>query len=71
MARQPERRREIVVTQVEITTPRGVMPAYVGVPTVDPPWPGVVVVHDFTGMSADLRAQADWLAEAGFLEAVT
>jgi carboxymethylenebutenolidase len=55
------------VTQVEITTPRGVMPAYVGVPTVDPPWPGVVVVHDFTGMSADLRAQADWLAEAGFL----
>ncbi len=28
------------MTQVEITSPHGVMPAYVGVPTVDPPWPG-------------------------------
>jgi carboxymethylenebutenolidase len=27
----------------------------------------VVVVHDFTGMSTDLRHQAEWLAGAGFL----
>jgi carboxymethylenebutenolidase len=55
------------VTAVEIEAPRGALPAYVAVPETAPPWPGVVVVHDFTGMSADLRDQADWLAGAGFL----
>ncbi len=54
-------------TDVLIQTERGLMPAYAAEPTDPPPWPGVVVIHDFTGMSSDLRAQADWLAAEGFL----
>ena len=52
---------------LEIETGRGRMPVYLSVPDMPPPWPGVVVIHDFTGMSRDLRAQADWLASEGFL----
>jgi carboxymethylenebutenolidase len=55
------------MTDVRIQTPLGSMPAYLAVPTSAPPWPAVVVVHDFTGMSHDLRAQADWLAGEDFL----
>ena len=55
------------VSLLEIETGNGLMPAYTAVPTVAPPWPGVVVIHDFTGMSQDLRGHADWLAGAGFL----
>jgi carboxymethylenebutenolidase len=54
-------------SHVLIQTGRGDMPAYCAAPTTAAPWPGVVVLHDFTGMSHDLRAQADWLAGEGFL----
>ncbi|HET7278120.1 MAG TPA: dienelactone hydrolase family protein [Dermatophilaceae bacterium] len=54
-------------TAIKIQTGRGWMPAYCAVPRASPPWPGVVVVHDFAGMSHDLRAPADWLASEGFL----
>jgi len=52
-----------------ISTPYGQMPAYVAVPAEPGPWPGVVVLHDYAGMSHDLRNQADWLAGEGFLSA--
>jgi len=49
------------MTMEMIRTPGGRMPAYVAVPTAAGPWPGVVVIYDFGGMSRDLRNQADWL----------
>jgi carboxymethylenebutenolidase len=55
------------MAEVTVRTPLGDMPAYVATPSSSGPWPGVVLVHDFTGMSHDLRNQADWLASHDYL----
>jgi carboxymethylenebutenolidase len=53
---------------VTISTPHGDMPTYVAEPGGTKA-PGVVVIHDALGMTGDLRAQADWLAGAGYVAA--
>ena len=53
--------------EVTIDTARGPVPGVLAVPGSEPPWPGVVVIHDALGMTTDLRRQTEWLADNGFL----
>jgi len=55
------------MTDVNVPTARGAMPAHLAVPGGAGPWPGVVVIHDAFGMTNDARNQADWLASEGYV----
>ena len=52
---------------VTIPTPAGGMPGYLSRPGGEGRWPGVVALHDGFGIDEAVRAQADWLAGAGYL----
>lgn len=52
---------------VQLRTEHDELPGYLATPTGTGPWPGVVVVMDAVGLSADIRAQADRVAREGYL----
>jgi carboxymethylenebutenolidase len=51
------------VPEISIPPTRG----YLAIPAGTGPWPGVVVIHEVFGLNADIRSQADRLAEQGYL----
>ncbi len=58
------------MADITIPAPAGDLAAYVATPAGEGPFPGVVVIHDAFGMGKEIRAQADWLAGAGYLAIV-
>lgn len=56
------------VTNVEIPNASGpVIRAYVARPAAPGPHPAVIMIHEFYGLNADIRAKADLLAEEGYV----
>ena len=55
------------MTDIRYPVASGTLPAHLAVPTTPGPWPGVVVLHEIFGLNDDIRAQADRLADRGYL----
>src|SRR5690349_24279423 len=50
-----------------LQTPAGEVAAYLALPAGAGPWPGVVVLHELLGVTADIRAHADRFAARGYV----
>ncbi len=58
------------MTDISYPAPAGPLAGYLAVPDGPGPWPGVVVIHDALGLSADIKRIADRMADAGYLALV-
>jgi carboxymethylenebutenolidase len=56
-----------LTSEVTIGSISHTLQAFVAKPDGEGPWPGVVVIHDVFGMTADLKAQAERLAQDGYV----
>ena len=56
-----------VAKSVSYSSTRGQVNALLATPSTQPPWSGVVVVHDILGMACDVEAYADRFAREGYL----
>jgi carboxymethylenebutenolidase len=59
--------RSLSIAEITYPAPAGPLPAHFAIPAGQGPWPGVVVVHDALGYTADLRRITDRFAENGYL----
>jgi carboxymethylenebutenolidase len=55
------------MSDVTYAAPAGPLPGYLAVPDGPGPWPGVVVIHDALGLTADVKRITDRIAAAGYL----
>jgi carboxymethylenebutenolidase len=58
--------RAVAMPDITIDSTHHRLTAYFALPMGTGPWPGVVIIHDILGMSADLRRHTDWLADSGY-----
>ncbi|AQA06718.1 carboxymethylenebutenolidase [Mycobacterium sp. MS1601] len=55
------------MTDITYPTPAGPLRAYQSRPEGEGPWPGVVVIHDVFGLTADVKRSCERLSAAGYL----
>jgi carboxymethylenebutenolidase len=53
--------------EIKIMVSERVLSAYLCLPSGEGPWPGVVVLHDVLGQTADSRRHVDWFAAMGYV----